>query len=207
MDPNIIESRNFFITVRGYDRSDVRSFLKEVAAYCRRLETAPAERSPEATVAPYQALGTHVASVLEAAERSAEAIIKQAQDQAHGMVVDAKADAEHARLDEEERLRAVRHELEARESELERVTEEAKRRAEDLDRMAEATGADAAALAHKTIWDARDGATTSDTRRDAAREELARLLDRLRSDLDPPSVPLIDLRDERRVEPDSRVDT
>lgn len=142
MTPEEIETAEFFVAMRGYERVEVRALLKTLAAERRELERRLAERdSGEApAVDPIDELGRHVAAIVYSARESARAILDDAERDA--TVVRSEA-AEEARLARE----AVAAKLAEAERALEESREEAARAAtESLERArheAEAILADA----------------------------------------------------------------
>ena len=82
--PEEIDSKEFLITLRGYDKDEVKAFLKAVAADFRAvLDSAP---SPvEASGNAYEALGKDIGNVLQVAKQSADQLRKKAEEEATGM--------------------------------------------------------------------------------------------------------------------------
>ncbi|MGH2689919.1 MAG: DivIVA domain-containing protein, partial [Actinomycetota bacterium] len=103
MDPEDIEAREFPTSLRGYDREEVDSFLRDVAAEVRRLRSALAQQvasasSPEAGSAPdtadaYRQVGDETARILVAAEQSAREIKERGQREIAELLADAREEA------------------------------------------------------------------------------------------------------------------
>lgn len=75
--PEEIEDREFLITLRGYDKDEVQSFLHEVARELRVLQRAASQATAGAN--PLEAVGREVTSVLQAASASAEVMRREAE--------------------------------------------------------------------------------------------------------------------------------
>ncbi len=98
---NTIEDADFPVSMRGYDREAVDSYVSRVREVLAQLETS---RSPEAAVKDaLEKVGEQTKSVLESAGQSAEQIR-----------VAARRDAEETSLACEERSRGDRHQSEGR---------------------------------------------------------------------------------------------
>lgn len=80
MTPQEIESKEFFVAARGYEREEVRAFLRTVAEEQRSLLAAAAARAALPVQAdPLTTMGDHVVAVMRAAEQSADGITSQAE--------------------------------------------------------------------------------------------------------------------------------
>jgi DivIVA domain-containing protein len=79
--PEEIESKEFLITLRGYDKDEVNAFLRAVSAdYRSALSRQGADVSAPST--SYEALGAEISTVLSTAKQSAETIRRRAEDDA-----------------------------------------------------------------------------------------------------------------------------
>jgi DivIVA domain-containing protein len=86
VNPEQIESAEFFVGMRGYERAEVRAFLAATAAEHRallervaELESRPAAPEPPPQVDPAEELGQHVAAILRTARESARALLADAE--------------------------------------------------------------------------------------------------------------------------------
>jgi len=114
MEPDEIERREFSTGLRGYDRSEVDVFTKEIAQLVRRLQTdlaavrsslakakaappppppAPVPESVPDKDMAYRFLGEETTRVLIAAEHAAKEIKARANQQAAEVVADARREA------------------------------------------------------------------------------------------------------------------
>ena len=120
--PEEIESKEFLITLRGYDKDEVNAFLRAVAADYR---SALSRQGTDISVpsSSYEALGTEISTVLSTAKQSAETIRKRAED-----------DATELRRRAEEESRQLR---EAASRAAKRLTEEAERHSVEVRASAE----------------------------------------------------------------------
>src|SRR5260221_11448933 len=98
LSPEEIENKQFPAVVRGYERSAVDEYLRQVAAEVRRLQAAaaraaaqptpkpvappaPAQPQPEPPAAdPYETVGAQLATLLRTAGDSAARIRREAED-------------------------------------------------------------------------------------------------------------------------------
>jgi DivIVA domain-containing protein len=69
--PEEIESKEFLITLRGYDKDEVQAFLRAVAADYRSLADSSRTSAPVTTSNPFESLGEEVGTVLKVARESA----------------------------------------------------------------------------------------------------------------------------------------
>lgn len=101
MEPEEIEKHEFLVSLRGYDREEVDSFMRQVAEEVRKLqqEMASAPASPaETSTAPgpsdgYKKVGEETSSILLAAEQVGEDIKKKAQREAAELLSDARRES------------------------------------------------------------------------------------------------------------------
>ncbi|MDQ1396934.1 MAG: hypothetical protein QOG64_2193, partial [Acidimicrobiaceae bacterium] len=118
--PEEIESKEFLVVLRGYDKEEVGSFLRAVAADVRNLQQeatsgaeapavapasvaapvedaapapAPVSDSPAGGVDPFSDMGREMASVLRAASDAAAAIRQKAEDESNERVRIASEEA------------------------------------------------------------------------------------------------------------------
>lgn len=122
VNPEQIESAEFFVGMRGYERAEVRAFLAATAAEHRallervaELESRPAAPEPPPQVDPAEELGQHVAAILRTARESARALLADAERDAAVTRSTAEADAE-----------ATRREAEGRRAEADRILVDAR---------------------------------------------------------------------------------
>jgi DivIVA domain-containing protein len=120
--PEEIESKEFLITLRGYDKDEVNAFLRAVSADYR---SALSRQGTEVTVpsSSYEALGAEISTVLSTAKQSAETIRRRAED-----------DATELRRRAEEESRQLR---DAASRAAKRLTEEAERHSIEVRASAE----------------------------------------------------------------------
>lgn len=121
--PEEIESKEFLITLRGYDKDEVQAFLRAVAADYRSIaDSARMPAAPSATN-PFESLGEEVGTVLKVARESANALRQKAEDEAAA-----------TRRRAEEESAALRN---AASAAAKRLTEEAERHAIEVRASAE----------------------------------------------------------------------
>lgn len=133
--PEEIDSKEFLITLRGYDKDEVKAFLKAVAADFR----AALDSAPTPTEAPgnaYEALGKDIGNVLQVAKQSADQLKKKAEEEATGMRRRAEEEANTLReaasnaarrLTEEAERHSVQVRAEAERDSAERTTDASRR--------------------------------------------------------------------------------
>ena len=123
--PEEIESKEFLITLRGYDKDEVQAFLRAVAAdYRGVVENARSAATPVSTTSnPFESLGEEVGTVLKVARESANALRQKAEDEAAA-----------TRRRAEEESAALRN---AASAAAKRLTEEAERHAIEVRASAE----------------------------------------------------------------------
>jgi DivIVA domain-containing protein len=154
--PEEIQGKEFFITLRGYDKDEVRSFLAALAEEHERLlrvseATAPSEVS-------FESLGRGVGSVLEAAHKASEEMRKEAEVVAHELTQSAAAEA--AQMKEEAAAKALEVAEEAERLSVEKLTA-ATARAEDIQKESEGM---------VVAWREEADRVTAEQREAAARE-------------------------------------
>jgi len=125
-----IRRREFVTTRRGYDPDQVRDYLEQLADQVARMATMIREARLEVATASsppprpridaYEQLGDRVASVIREADRTAEHLRADGQQEAERLLSEARADADRIRTDaqakaEEARSEADRALREARE--------------------------------------------------------------------------------------------
>ncbi|HVM00494.1 MAG TPA: DivIVA domain-containing protein [Egibacteraceae bacterium] len=126
LSPEEIEGRDFLVSLRGFDRAEVRSFLAEVAAQVGelqgRLEDAEAAYRAQRDVEPptadipdeppketgtFAGIGRETERILEAAKEAAEGIIRQGRVDADREVQAARREAVRIIAEGEQRREAV----------------------------------------------------------------------------------------------------
>jgi DivIVA domain-containing protein len=152
MNPEEIQSRDFLVGLRGYDKDEVRSFLAEVAAEHASLlaaiessqtnvaqltEAAAAAPAPAAATDDFENLGASVAAILRTAKESAGEITGDAAHRANELRAEAERYAEEVRQRAEE-LRA-----------------QAANEADEVRRSAQATAEELRAAAQSSLDEAR----------------------------------------------------
>src|SRR4051812_7145718 len=116
ISPEDIESRQFQVSLRGYDVDEVRGFLAMVAESFRAVaETRHSAPAAAPATAPGQpiSIGDEVNRVLQAATDAAEELRVKAQRQGAEMQAQAQAEAEQARQAAREEAEAARQALQA----------------------------------------------------------------------------------------------
>ena len=121
--PEEIESKEFLITLRGYDKDEVQAFLRAVAADYRNVSESARTPAPIATSNPFESLGEEVGTVLKVARESANTLRQKAEDEAAA-----------TRRRAEEESAALRN---AASAAAKRLTEEAERHAIEVRASAE----------------------------------------------------------------------
>jgi DivIVA domain-containing protein len=91
-----IERADFSIGLRGYDRDEVETFLRDVAAQQRRLHE-EVDASRRRADKPYQVFGSDVGELLQHAKDSADALRRKAEEDANAIRQQAKKAAAAAR--------------------------------------------------------------------------------------------------------------
>lgn len=126
--PEEIESKEFLITLRGYDKDEVQAFLRAVAADYRSLADSSRSSAPVTASNPFESLGEEVGTVLKVARESANQLRQKAEDEAAA-----------ARRRAEEESAALRN---AASAAAKRLTEEAERHAIEVRAAAEREAGD-----------------------------------------------------------------
>jgi hypothetical protein len=103
-DRQAIERRDFPIGRRGYDAGAVDAHLRALASEFEELRRRAVSGGTDASLA--SSAGTHVQSILEAAENAAGEIARNAQEAATQVREAARVDAERTREDALEKARA-----------------------------------------------------------------------------------------------------
>jgi DivIVA domain-containing protein len=107
--PEEIEKKDFLLTLRGYDKEEVRAFLESVAAdYATLTEAA---RDKEVPSSAYEDIGREVSTVIQAAKESSAEMRRQAEAAAHELR--ARAEREATRIRESATQAAERLHAEA----------------------------------------------------------------------------------------------
>lgn len=120
MDPQEIETKEFFVALRGYDRDEVDAYLKEIAEEHRRVVAELEARlaaQPVESEDPLEHLGANITNVLRTAKESAATILSEAERDAEELTLAAQIDADDIRMqaqrDADEIRAAARTEAEA----------------------------------------------------------------------------------------------
>jgi DivIVA domain-containing protein len=90
LTPEEIESREFLVAIRGYDKDDVHAFLRQVAAHYREVVDG------HAPVDPFGELGDEVASIVKAATDEANALKARVHEEAIRTLEAAEAELQAA---------------------------------------------------------------------------------------------------------------
>jgi DivIVA domain-containing protein len=119
-----IENKEFLITLRGYDKDEVKAFLRAVAAdFKAASDLAPSAAPDTGGSDAFQALGADIGHVLQVAKQSAD-----------GLKAKAEQDATSMRKRAEEEAKSLR---DAASNAARRLTEEAERHAVQVRATAE----------------------------------------------------------------------
>lgn len=104
MEPEDIEKREFLISLRGYDRDEVDSFLRELADEIRSLKKESSAAQPASGPAESQTnfdraaalkgVGEETSKILLAAEEAADEIRQRARREAAEILTDARQEAD-----------------------------------------------------------------------------------------------------------------
>ena len=107
MEPEEIESKEFLVSLRGYDREEVDAYLRELADEIRQLSTnigttAPPSAAPSAVPAGdpatfYKQIGDETSKILLAAEEAGREINTRARAEAAELLSSARSQAEEIR--------------------------------------------------------------------------------------------------------------
>jgi DivIVA domain-containing protein len=103
-----IRSKEFFVDARGYERNEVRAFLRAVADEIESLQRELSEvrasgHGPADAIDPVDLLGQHVAGIVRASRDSAEQLIQEAQNAAAAYRALADEQARRVQGEAEER--------------------------------------------------------------------------------------------------------
>lgn len=82
--PKEIEEKDFLVTIRGYDKDEVRAFLSAIASDYE-IAVARAEDAEKAKGKPFETLGNELGHVLQAAKDSADHLRKNAETEASAL--------------------------------------------------------------------------------------------------------------------------
>lgn len=149
--PEQIRRREFVQTRRGYDSTQVRDYLEQIARQAEQMQALLREARMEADAAtkasampktdPYEQLATRVAELLRSTDRQAEQMKADARAEAESILREARADADRIRLDaqsmaEEAREHSERALREARERADQTISGLSSRRAALVDQLA-----------------------------------------------------------------------
>lgn len=104
MEPEEIESKEFLVSLRGYDREEVDAYLRELADEIRRLSTnigtaaSPPSAAPAGDAATfYKQIGEETSKILLAAEEAGREINTRARAEAAELLSSARSQAEEIR--------------------------------------------------------------------------------------------------------------
>jgi DivIVA domain-containing protein len=148
--PEQIRRREFVQTRRGYDSTQVRDYLEQIARQAEQMQALLREARMEADAAtkasasktdPYEQLANRIADLLRSTDRLAEQVKADARAEAETILREARADADRIRLDaqsqaEEAREHAERALREARERADQTISGLSSRRAALVDQLA-----------------------------------------------------------------------
>ena len=170
LSPEEITSKQFQVALRGYDKDEVDSFLKDLAQAVREDQEASDE------VVTFAQLGTHIAGIAEAAVEAAARVRADAEAWASTIVATAQQEAASRRQEFDRTLREERqaweHERQKRAAELEkkasavrasirahdaaqRAAQEAQKAAEEEQEAAERSAAEMRATAAAILEEAK----------------------------------------------------
>lgn len=163
MSDEHIRRREFVMTRRGYDPSQVREFLEQVADEVRQLGTLLQEARSQAETAartastgsddPYAGFAERMAGVLRSVDQEAGSIRREAQADAERIITEARADADRIRTDAEARAEEIRTDAQAA---LREAREQADRTIGGLSTKRDALVEQLAAMQERLISVARD---------------------------------------------------
>jgi DivIVA domain-containing protein len=170
MSADQIRRREFVATRRGYDPSQVRDFLDQVADQVQKLDLMLRDARTEADAAlraaseprrdPYAQLAERVAGVLRSADEDADRIRRDARQEADRIIHETRADAERIRIDAEERAEKTRGEAELA---LQEARDQANRTIAGLSTKRDALVEQLASMQSRLIGVARDLESTLGT--------------------------------------------
>lgn len=158
--PEEIASKDFLTTLRGYDKEEVRAFLRAVSAdYARAVDAA---QTHGATGASFESLGSEIAQLLQ-----------NAQDAADHLRQEAEEEAGELRRRAQERARAVH---DAATESANRLMKEAEQRAVEVRARAETETTEIRSSADAYAGEVRSAAERdASTQLQAATERVERL--------------------------------
>ena len=94
--PEEVEEKDFLVTLRGYDKDEVRAFLQAVAAdYKATLDAS--KHAGQVSGDAFASLGQEVGHVLQTAKESAEAVRRKAEEEAAALRARAEQEANGVR--------------------------------------------------------------------------------------------------------------
>jgi DivIVA domain-containing protein len=123
LTPEEIERREFASTLRGYDRDEVRTFLRKVGQTVRELQDevievqqaseqsagpAPVVRAPDIEADRFGAIGERVAELLRLGHDSAAELRANAESEAEDLLASSKSEAERMTSEAEALLMSAR---------------------------------------------------------------------------------------------------
>ena len=129
LTPEEIQNKDFLISLRGYDKDEVESFLGRVADDYRELV-----RGGGTSGDPFKDLGQEVGSVLQAAKDSADTLRRKAEEEATALLQKAREEAANLRESVSKAASRVKEDAERHSS---TVRSEAERYAEETRATAE----------------------------------------------------------------------
>jgi cell division initiation protein len=137
-----LEKTTFSTALRGYDRDEVDAFVRMVAQEMRELHHGRTEKI-------YESLGEEMGGLLQHARDSAEAMTREAEEQAAATRAQAEADAQRTREESLTHARDLqqRAEQEASETRAEAEGDASRRIAEATERVRELEGVEGRARA------------------------------------------------------------
>ncbi len=163
MSADHVRRREFVATRRGYDPTQVRDFLEQVADQLQEMEGLLRDARSEADAAvraaaqpkvdPYTELAGRVAGVIRSADEEAERIRREARAEAERILGEARADADRIRADAQARAEETRAEVEAA---LREAREQADRTLAGLSTKRDALVDQLAAMQERLVGVARD---------------------------------------------------
>ena len=134
--PEEIQTKEFLLTLRGYDKEEVRAFLQSVASDYATLKKA-ADASDEVPDNAYEMIGREVGTVIQVAKDSAREMKRKAEE-----------DATQARMRADQEAARIR---EAAQNAATRLRDEADQYATEIRASAEKEAADKIRESHKKL--------------------------------------------------------
>lgn len=120
MKPEEIAEHKFLVGLRGYDREQVETYLRDLARYAQSLETQlhdalnrpePAPPAPPTVDEAARILGEEIAQIVVAARAGAEEILKKSRAEAAELLADARRDLAEVRREIAERKTTAEDEI------------------------------------------------------------------------------------------------